>query len=382
MSSAKYFLPNVLKRTPAKAILTLFVAAAVATAPLASFASSAPLSDSENATGSMQVTSQVTSLDPNAASVDVQFETKMLDSEKVTAELAEALTTSADSVIISSDDDQVLAQASDDSKAKSPGRVFLIPFGKAIRKSADVAGGANQLLRNSGQYIINAAKKDKIGFAIATFTLSNEVIRWVHVTSASNFVITSNIIYAVLWASIFVDKDTWSKTTRPIQRMYRRLLGLSEVIPDQPTAHDTALKFLSGLTLSLTLNAGRAALIGIDQLSQHTFSLLNLTMPFVMGAVMTAAGFSWSELMGSIDESRFPRTKKITRFVMNSKSCLISYFAASAMLMNPADYGITPWIAVAVSGVTGLVLYSNVKKVLPLLERAAPPALTCEALFQ
>ena len=380
--SAKYFLPALLKRTPARAILSFLVASSIAASPVTTYAAAQQQAGVDLATGSMRVTS----VDPDGTSVDVKFETKVINSESVTTELATALATGAGSVIVSSDDYQVLAQARENSKTKAPGHVFLIPFGQAIRKSADVVGGANQLIRNSGQYLVNAAKKDKLGFAIATFTLSNEVIRWVHVTTASNFVVTSNIIYAILWASIFVDKDTWSRATKPIQRLYRRLFGLSEVIPDHPSAQDTSLKFLAGLTLSLTLNAGRATLVGIDQLAQHTFSLLNLSMPFVIGAVMTAAGFSWSELMGSIDEAKYPRTKKGARFVMNSKSCLVSYFAASAMLMNPADYGVMPWIAVAVSGITGLVLYSNVKKVLPQLERLgrreAASALTCEELFQ
>ena len=141
-----------------------------------------------------------------------------------------------------------------------------------------------------------------------------------------------------------------------------------------------AIKFLSGLTLSMMLNGGRATLIGIDQFSQHVFQPLGLTMPFIMGAVMTAVGFSWSELMGSVDETRFPRAKKILRLVLNSRSCLISYFAASAMLMNPEHYGFTPWIAVTLSGITGLLLYKNAKRLVPFLEGRGR-SFRCENIF-
>ncbi|RYZ82575.1 MAG: hypothetical protein EOP06_21455 [Proteobacteria bacterium] len=203
-------------------------------------------------------------------------------------------------------------------------------------------------------------------------------------STASNFVITSNIIYSVLWSSLFLDKDTWSKVTKPIQKTYRRLFGLSEIVPNQRTASDIGIKFLSGLTLSLVLNAGRVTIVGIDQLARASFAPLALTMPFVMGAVMTAAGFSWSELIGSIDEGQYPKAKKRLRFVMNSRSCLISYFAASAMLMNPESYGLSPWIAVTLSGATGLFLYSNAARFVPLLERVGlrtARAGQCQAAF-
>lgn len=330
-------------------------------------------SDERSATGSIRVRTS----DPAGSAADVDFKVQTLDAQEVEAELNKALAQKSDSIIVSSDDDVVLERAVEASKAGPPGRTFLLPFGKAIRKTAQIAGGANELLRKSGHYLVDTAKHDKIGFALATFTLSNEIVRWVHVTTASNFVISSNIVYTILWSAIFLNKDTWSRTTRPIQRTYRRLLGLSEVIPDAPNAQDTALKFLSGLSLSLALNGGRAALVGIDQLAQHTFSLVNLSMPFVMGAVMTAAGFSWSELMGSIDEGDHPRAKTIMRYVMNSRSCLVGYFAASAMLMNPESYGLMPWLAVTLSGATGLVLYSNVKKLVPFLDTIGRRPRTC-----
>jgi hypothetical protein len=334
----------------------------------------------ESATGSLQVTDR-----SDASSLNVRFEVREIDADSVSTELSEALrngefagTPEGDSseTIVSTDQDAVLLQA-----AKS--KTTLIPFGRAIRRTADLAGGINSLLRSSGLYLVNAFKKDKIGFGIATFTLGNEIVRWIHVTSASDFVITSNIVYSILWSAIFVDKDTWSKTTKPIQQTLRKVFGLSQVIPDSPTASDMAMKFLSGLSLSMILNSGRAVLVGIDQLAHRVFDPLTLSMPFIMGAVMTAVGFSWSELIGSIDEARFPRAKKIMRLVMNSRSCIISYFAASAMLMNPEHYGLMPWIAVTLSGVTGLALYANAKRVLPVLEGLwkRRPALTCEALF-
>lgn len=315
---------------------------------------------------------ELKALSAEQSAINVQFEVKEVEPEQAEEELASQLANAnAETVIVSSDEIPVLEQTA----TSKPG-ALLIPYGKAIRRAAELPGGINQLLRKSGAYIGQAFKKDKIGFGLATFNVSNEVVRWIHVSTASDFVITSNIIYSIVWAGLFVDKDTWSKTTKPIQKTYRKLFGLGDAIPSHPTAQDTAIKFLSGLTLSMILNTGRAAIVGIDQLAHQVFDPLNLSMPFVMGAVMTAVGFSWSELIGSIDENQFPRTKKIMRFVMNSRSCLISYFAASAMLMNPEHYGIMPWIVVSISGTTGLALYSTAKKWLPWVEGPR-----CESLF-
>lgn len=393
MSSRGYFLLSSVKSAPKaapkfvpKSVRRFVNAFVLAVFTLGSVAHASPgdrSSVSDRTEGSLHVESS----EVGGLPVQVQLETRFVSPGESAKVLAEGLSTTAETIVVSSDDEPTLLEAAKVSETGSRGRVFLLPFGKLVKKTAQAAGGVNEAIKFSGQYFVNTFKKDWIGVTIATFTLGNEVIRWVHVSSVSNFVVASNIVYASLWAAIFLDKDTWSKTTKPIQRTFRKLFGLSQVIPDRPSLQDTALKFAAGLTLSLALNSGRVAIVGIDQFTQSIFDPMKLAMPLVMGAVMTSVGFSWSEMIGAIDEKVTPRAKKITRVIINARSCLISYVAASAMLMNPADYGYKPWLYVTISGITGLVLYSKVKQLTSLLEwrpkaqRERMRAQRCEAVF-
>lgn len=367
MQNAGYFFLGILKQKGTRVFYVTLLCLSIALSPLAAHANpNQSNTDSTRATG----TFKPTPTNPGSLTPSVEFTVEQLEPEQVSAALSRALhDPSSELTVVSSDQVEILEQVAKETESQPKGKTFLLPFGKAVKKSAQIAGGVNEALRFSGHYLVNAFKRDKIGFSIATFTLGNEIVRWLHVTTASDFVITSNIVYSILWTSIFIDKDTWSKATKPIQKTWRRLFKMSEDIPETRSASDTGIKFLSGLTLSMTLNGGRAALIVIDQLARHTFEPLSIAMPFVMGAVMTAAGFSWSELIGSIDEGEHNTAKKRLRFIMNSRSVIVSYFAASAMLMNPASYGATPWITVAISGATGLFLYWNAAKFVPILNK-------------
>jgi hypothetical protein len=333
------------------------------------------------------VRATVVARSPEIARPDLKIETTVetLDRDEVSGELAQAIAAETPNslTVVSTDIDSVIEQS-----AKS--KLVLIPFGRAIRKSADVAGGINSFIRNYPAYAANAIKEDKIGFAITVFSLGNETVRWLHVANASTFQISANLIYILLWTAAFLDKDTWSNVTRPIQMKWRKLFRMSLVIPEQTTASDMAIKFLSGATLSVALNMGRAAIVGIDQLSQNTFDITHIGMPILMGIAMTSVGFSWAELTGSIKQEMYPRAKRIVKFAMNSRSVLTSLTASTAMLMNPATFGWHPWIIVSISGTLGAMTFINAGRIIPRLESAAKRIqrslpgyrpLSCEAIF-
>ena len=318
---------------------------------------------------------------------DLKIETTIetLNREEVSAELTKELSAEpAQSLtVVSTDVDAVIEQA-----ARS--KTVLLPFGRAIRKSADVAGGINAYIRNYPAYAAKAIKDDRIGFGITVFSLGNETVRWLHVADASTFQMSANLIYSLLWTAAFLDQDTWSNATRPIQLKWRKLFKMSLVIPEQTTASDMAIKFLSGATLSVGLNTGRAAIVGIDQFSRHVLDVSHIGMPILMGIAMTSVGFSWSELTGSIKEEMYPRAKRIVKAAMNSRKVLTSFLASTAMLMNPATFGWHPWVIVSISGTLGAITFINAGRIIPRLEIAAKRAqralpgyrpMTCEAIF-
>jgi len=362
----------------ARLLLNLALVLSFGFSPLAGAAEDAPIR------GSLQTES----IEAGAPSLKVDFEYKEIAADDTEAELGRTLQDASrtqDLVVVSTDDNAVIEQASRE-------KVALIPFGRAIRKAADLANGINTHIRNYPAYAANVYRTDKIGLGITLFSVGNDVVRWIHVSNASTFTMTANIIYSTLWTAAFLDKDTWSKVTRPIQKTYRRLFKMSEVIPEVTSPSDMAIKFLSGATLSVGMNSIRAAIIGIDQLAHHTFAPMNIAMPIFMGIVMTSVGFSWAELTGSIKTELYPRAKRIVKLTMNSRSLLTSYFAASAMLMNPETFGIRPWIIVSVSGAAGLITYANARHLLPKIEKfgkrierfvpiVRPRPLTCEAIW-
>ncbi len=318
----------------------------------------------------------------------VDFTVETFDRNQLDQKLAQAIAAEpANSLtIVSTDLDPALQQA-----AKS--KLVLMPFGRALKKSSDVIGGVNSFIRNYPTYASNAVREDKIGFGITVFALGNETIRWLHVSDASTFQITANVIYSTLWAAIFLDKDMWSNVTRPVQVKLRKTFKMSTIIPERTSASDMAIKWASSALLSASFNSVRAMIISIDQYSRHTLDVSHapqILMPIAMGITITSVGFSWSELSGKVREEMYPRAKRIVRFAMNSRSILTTLTASSAMLMNPATFGWHPWAIVSVSGAIGALTFFNAHRIIPRLEaigkkaqRALPgyKPMTCEALF-
>lgn len=377
MSVARYFLSTALKKRPLRLLSTLAVSFSLAFGPLTAHADPSDIAsynstdNSIPATGSIVLTSAATSQE--AAKVD--FNVSELDTQQASAKLKETLElTDADMVIVTSDEETFLNQTVEESKNQPAGRLFLAPYGKAVDSTKYVAGRLNDALKYSGLYLYNSAKEDKIGFMITTFGVGADIVRWIHVSDASNFMITSSIIYTVLWQSLFLSKDSWSKVTKPIQAKYRgwvntlrKQFGKAEIVVGQRSWSDLGFKFAAGVSLSLALNSGRVMLLGIDHWAETTW--FELSMPLIMGALMTSSGFTWSELIGQIDKEVFPNAKQRLRWVMNNRSVVISLVAASAMLLNPSEHGIMPWIYVAINGVAGFTLYKNAAKIVPYLER-------------
>ncbi|RYZ64676.1 MAG: hypothetical protein EOP05_21695, partial [Proteobacteria bacterium] len=156
--------------------------------PVAALAEEHPTS----AGGSLHLTS-ASGLTPRPSAIQVDFQVEEIEADQsaevLDAKLAGVLSpNNSELVIVSSDEDAVLSQVVAASTQQPRGRLFLIPFGKAIKSTSHAVGGLNEALRFSGSYFVNAFKRDKIGVSIATFTLGNEIIRWMHVSTASNFV--------------------------------------------------------------------------------------------------------------------------------------------------------------------------------------------------
>ena len=315
----------------------------------------------------------------------VELNYRELDSsEAADLILSSAQTDSADSLTIVSSDEESLIEKT------AHANVLLIPFGRALAKASDAVGGMNQYIQNYPAYAANAIRNDRLGFAITVFTFGSETIHWFHVSSASTFAMTANIVFSAIWTGVFLDKDTYSKVTKPLQKIYRRFLNLSQDIPQTTNHTDMAIKFLSGATITVGMNGVRSLIIGIDQLSQHACDIMNLTTPILMGIAVTAVRFSWSELSGATNSAVYPRSKKLVRLAINARTILTSLFAANVMLMNPETFGAGPWMIMGASGAIGAALFVKARKLLPKIEHVAARldrvgllgrVRTCEAVF-
>ncbi|MBC7465075.1 MAG: hypothetical protein H7256_03715 [Bdellovibrio sp.] len=224
-----------------------------------------------------------------------------------------------------------------------------------------------QLAKNFVSSRIDSALNDKIGFMVVTYTTAHETLIWIHSTQLGRFESTSNAIYTVVLAVIFgLNKDMWAQTARPIQKFFRKLIKPADLSPTN--GKELAVRFLGNLTLTMMVSGLRIPMISMDQMIEKGLQLHFFTMPLLMATVSTAAIFTWSENIAMIDKNKNPIAKFIFRRTSEIRSIIVGTFATTAALLNPGEYGATPWLTMAGVGVTGALVYFNSETITQWLE--------------
>lgn len=293
--------------------------------------------------------------------VRINVQTTFVDQEAVGDEVKRILESSDRKTLVSSDSKEALEAA-----IKFPEKVALIPIADASSdpEPGTEHGKVTELLRRISGNFSNALKKDKIGLMIVTYSVGAESLGWIHADNVSAFTKTSGIMYALMTAALLsVDKDARLRYIKPIERKWRKLLRISEDPTQRTKSKNALVSYLSNVTLTMGINLGFIPILAIDKLARGTFEAGQLTMPLLLGFATTAAAFSWYEFFRAIDEKTHPRARKLARLVLNARSITLSTLASTAMLLNTADYGYTPWIALTAAGLGGLPLFFNAARI-------------------
>ncbi len=303
----------------------------------------------------------------------IGVETATLDStdanEAALSQFIAQRTKTASSTVVLSTDDASLLQKSLENNQLVGENFLAAPLN--LQALADPVESKRspflKLIKNQVQGTIKSAKNDKIGILILTYTTAAETLFWIHSTQLSQFERSSNAIYSVALALVFgLNKDAWSLTTRPIQKFFRQILKPANSSPRN--TKEFAARFLGNLTLATVVTAARIPLLSLDDMISKGIQLQYFTMPLLLTVVSTTALFTWSEHLAMVDETTHPITKFIFRRTAEMRSILLGTFAATAALLLPSQYGLTPWITLAGVGVAGSLLYFNTDSISKWLE--------------
>ncbi len=294
----------------------------------------------------------------------IEVETLTVGSAAEASEkISEVLARDDDRAIVSSALPEVLEAA-----AKFPKKVALLPIAEAVKFAKDKIQGANEILRSARQNIINAAKIDKLGLAIVTYKVGTDVVRWIHADDISSFAKTTGVVYLVVSSALVsVDKESWPKLIRPIEKKWTKLLKFSENTAEHSNGQKTLVSYLSNATGATLVNLGFIPILSIDRIAQG--NIASMAAPLLMGLVTTASAFSWYEFFRAVDERENPRAKAVSRFLLNSRTIGVATVASTVMLLNSHSYGATPWIFLTTTGAIGIPLMLNAQKVADWIER-------------
>lgn len=295
----------------------------------------------------------------------VEFETLTVDSiAEASEKIEEVLSKDNDRAIVSSAHTEILETA-----AQFPKKVALLPIAEAIKFSKDKIQSANEVLRAMRDNIVKTARIDKFGLAIVTYKVGTDVVRWIHADDLSSFAKTTGVVYLVISSALFsVDKDSWPKLLRPIEKKWTKLLKFSENSAEHSNGQKTLVSYLSNATGTTLVNLGFVPILAVDRIAQGNAA--SLAAPLLMGLVTTASAFSWYEFFRAIDERQNPRAKAVSRLLLNSRTIAIASIASTVMLLNSHSYGATPWIFLTVSGLLGLPLMLKAQKIADWIENS------------
>lgn len=284
--------------------------------------------------------------------LNVHLDVRSFDSEDEALKQAQDLLVQSNldsnqTTIVSSDNFKFLQQVGEDSTFNN-GRNFLV-----------LNDALTRFTKQPVDYIKRGYHDDKIGFAIAIYTTAVETVIWLHVAPMSTLAASANIAFTIGTAIYFkLNKDKWTQITDKMKTPMRRFFNDMDT---NSVRKKMLYDFVANLGLASALSLVRIPMISMDQIMLEGVALGMFKIPLLMSIVGTASSFTWSEHQGAIDKNTYPISKFVFRRVGEVRSILLVTFASTAALLNPATFGIAPWITLSVTGAAGLVLYLKSK---------------------
>ncbi len=246
----------------------------------------------------------------------------------------------------------------------------VLPYGEALKKSYQEV--VVDKVKAGAKYIVDSAKNDKIGIAIVTVTTAYDSFLWIHAESLSVEQKTLQVILNIILAGTFsINKDMWSKTTRPLENKISSFLnkyGRFNIQKNVKSAGALSSKFLASLTIGLGIQTMKMSIISMDQMYSSLSSVHFWGSTLSLAALLTASSFTWSELISDIDLKKNPLAKFTVQRMIELRSILLGTFASSAVLLQPGVYGYTSWVVIVSSAAVGFMAYLNTNRITNWIE--------------
>lgn len=280
-------------------------------------------------------------------------------------------------IIVSTDKEQVvdsiLTKSGKATFTKEPKFLF---FGSILSTSPinKIGHALGNKITSSVNHIISSAKSDKVGLLVVTINTAYDSYLWIHAESISVTQSTAQVILGLILAVSFgLDKDLWSKMTKPLERKVQSSMAYLGLIHNPKNSFDThklVSQFFANLTFSAGLQVLRMGIISIDHIAATLQTSHFWLTSFLIGFALTASSFSWSEQLAKIDINKFPVAKNVMRRVTDLRNLALGHIAPSGKILQPDVYGYTSWVALGISALAGLVVWIKSDSFINSIERS------------
>lgn len=272
-------------------------------------------------------------------------------------------------IIVSTDSEKVVTAVVNEKSNISKKPQFMF-FGSILANSATNKIGRG--IKDATNHVINSAKSDKIGLLIVTINTAYDSYLWMHAESISVTQSTAQIILGLILAVSFgLDKDLWSKMTKPLENKIMSsmsYLGLVKQPNDLNSTQRLASQFFANLAFSASLQVLRMGIISIDHIVNSLQSSQFWTTSLLIGLALTASSFAWSEQLARIDINKHPVAKNIMRRVTDIRNLALGHLAPSSKILQPDVYGYGSWVALGASAIAGLIVWVKSERLIHVLE--------------
>lgn len=277
------------------------------------------------------------------------------------------------SLIISTDSAEVIQESLEWSKKhpKAEAPRFML-FGSILKDNP-----VTKVARSLGAFsrsMVEAARRDTIGLMVTVVTTGIDSYIWIHSQSVSIEQKTAMILMNLMLAATFgLDKDLWSRMTRPVEARLVFVLEKFRLINAKESlmsAQRIATRLIVNTGFSIALQLARMSVYSIDSIAHAATTAHFWLTPITLGALLTFSNFGWGEQMVDINEEKAPTAKFFSRRWMEIRNVAMAAMAPSSKLLQPDVYGITPLIILAGHGVAGFLAMLGGKRIVRWVERS------------
>jgi hypothetical protein len=246
----------------------------------------------------------------------------------------------------------------------------VIPLGKLIKTPKFPK--TKEFYNKFKDHYHTAINHDPIGVLVLTINTGYDSFVWMHTQNLTLNERTAEVIFGMIIAATFgLNKEVWPNMVRPIHEKVLGMLHMwgSKDIGKKPSnAHVLMSHFISNMSVSIGIQSLRLGIISIDQLSENFYDPKFWGTSFAISSIITFSTFSWNELMTSVSREKYPTIKKILKNFMDFRSLVLGQFTSAGKILNPEEFGYSPWAITLVNGSVGMAAMLNSKSVVNWFE--------------